>query len=272
MTNTFFNSIEELNQEVISICKQQHPDDLELIFMEGSFVYGTPTKLSDVDYTATVSKPFKHSKFLFKLLEVDGVLRLVSVYFFTKEEYHLSPELIEDEDYLWNKGMMPLTKFIYGNQALYDQIKEFYANLTYTRPPKGKTIHKSFGKLLELTARVKKWESKNNAIEMAYYGQKIAEHVRRLIVEINGPMSLKTENEFLEEHYRLAKLPTDFETLYPIVACLDFSGISKEEYREKCKILVHNTIIFLKKYENLLDPFSQDLINNPRITEFIELH
>ena len=264
-----FNSISDLDLYVEKLVKQYHPDDFNCIFLGGSFVRKTQTLLSDIDYTACANGSINHSRFYFEIIEIEKILRLLSIYFFEKVELLPKKEAVGDEEYLWMKKMLPNTRFVSGNKTFYNKVAKFYSNLEYSRKPKHKTIHKSYGKLLELIARIKKWHQKDNFVEMAYYGEKLAEHVRRLVVEMNGPMSVTSENFYLDAHFELPLLPDAFKELYLTLNRYSSKAISPDQYEKACIDLVINTSDFLKKHKAKLDEWTIQLLENPNLKSFL---
>lgn len=264
-----FNNINQLEEYLTNLVKNKHQNDFVCIFLGGSFVRNTQTSLSDIDYTTVVSDKFSHSKFYFELIELEEQLRLLSNFYFEKCE--VLPDKTGDEEYLWIKRMLPETRFVSGDKRFYDDICNFYEKLEYTRPPKFKTIHKSYGKLLELIARIKKWRKNNNFVEMVYYGSKLAEHVRRLVLEINGPIALRSENFFLEGHFSLPLLPEKFEELYLEINRYTAESITLDEYERCCIELVLNTSKFLTTHKDKIDPDTITLLESPVLRDFIEL-
>ncbi len=263
-----FTSIEDLNDHVTSVVRSLHSENF-LVFLGGSFARGSFTDLSDIDYTACVDGSVSHSRFYFKIIKLENKLRLLSIYFFKYDEILIDDSKVDDEVYLWMKEFIPETKFISGDKTTYDNLMAFYSNLKYTREPKDKTIHKSFGKLFELILRIKKWEQKGDFAEMVYYGTKLAEHVRRIVIEINGPIAVKSENVYLDAHYTLPKLPKDFKKLYMTVSRLNIEAITTESYFAACRSLVVNTIDFLNEYKEKLDSWSKGLLESDTLEDFL---
>ncbi len=125
--------------------------------------------------------------------------------------------------------------------------------------------------MLELIARIKKWYEKDNFVEMVYYGVKLAEHVKRLVIEVNGPIAVKSENNFLETHFKLPKQPKDFEKLYLTVNRYTANGISAKEYRNSCITLVQNTADFLLENKEKVDVWTLDLLTSSIFKEYLYL-
>src|SRR3989338_8119495 len=102
-----FDNVDELNLHILKKVSGLHPKDLDLVFLEGGFARGNPSKWSDIDYTACVANKISHPKFLFEFVEINGVKRISSVFFYeTSKDILIPRENIEDEHYLWIKDMM----------------------------------------------------------------------------------------------------------------------------------------------------------------------
>jgi hypothetical protein len=266
-----FKSLVEVDEYVNGLVINVHPNDLNCIFLGGSFVIGTQTPLSDIDYTACVKNKFNHSRFIFQIIKLKNTLRLLSIYFYNIDEILPRVSDVNDEHYLWIKGMMSNTRFAAGNKKRYESIVNFYKKLTYSRQPKAKTLHKSFGKLLELIARIKKWNQQNKFPEMVYFGQKLAEHTRRLIIEINGPITIRSENYYLEAHFDLPSLPKNYKDLYLIINRYNQKACTLDQYENACTEMVLSTIKFLQAHKKKLDPWTLGLLADTDLTKYVQL-
>ena len=265
-----FSAILDIDRYVIDVVGQMHPNTDVSIFLGGSFARGKETSLSDIDYTVCVDDAIKHPRFYFELTILDKTPRLLSIYFYSYEEILIDKSKVDDEVYLWMKFFLPETRYVGGNKKVYATIRNFYTNLEYDRKFSAKTVHKSFGKLLELIARIKKWEDKGNFVEMVYYGTKLAEHVRRLVVEVNGPIAVGSENVYLQRHFDLPKLPRDFKGLYLEINRYSTNAIAPAEYRAFCVALVKNTAVFLTENKASVDDWTLSLLTNKIFTKYVD--
>lgn len=269
-TKTFTN-IADVDSYVIDKIQSLHSNSQTFFFLGGSFARKSETKLSDIDYTACINDKIEHPRFYFEIINVGSVIRLLSIYFYSYDEVLIDNSKVDDEVYLWMKLFLPKTRFVGGDKSKYDEIYKFYSELSYTRKPKAKTVHKSFGKLLELIARIKKWYGQDNFVEMVYYGTKLAEHVRRLVIEVNGPIALESENKYLQGHFDLPLLPKDFEKLYIQLNRYTQKEIDPKVYRDYCITLVKNTAKFLLENKQAVDDWTLQLLSNESFEQYVDL-
>lgn len=264
--------IEQIHSEIVDKVLSLHSKDtVEMVFLSGSAVKGNFTEYSDIDYTACISEAIQHPRFYFTLLDHDGAPRVVSIFFYESVELLRSTEQVDDEFFLWEKEMLRHSRFIFGKEEVYNKLLHFCNELRYTREPKGKTIHKSFGKLLELLVKMKKYFQVNDALLLKYYGQKLAEHVRRLVLEFNGPIYLKGESEYVRRHFEMES-PRGFADDYQTLAGLSFTEQIQSAYLATAQRLVTNTITFIREQPSeLLDDFSKQLLENKLLDSLIDM-
>lgn len=263
-------TLENINQTAIRRVTSLHAKTTDFIFLSGSFVKGNFSPLSDLDYTACINEPINHPRFYFTVIDHEGTLRMMSIYFYERHELMKPIEDIDDAYYLWEKDMMPNSKFISGDKESYDNLVLFCKNLIYTRPVKKKTIHKSFGKLFDLLVKLKKYLIAENELLLKYYGSKLAEHVRRLVAEYNGPIHLKGESEYVEAHLAMDG-PASFKKSYSDLAGYSFTVLTPKKYYEKAFNLVIDTIDFIHTVpQSDVDDFSLELLQNKNLEELLK--
>ena len=261
-------NIRAVNNYVTNIVKKLHPKPEPLIFLGGSFSYGKPSPYSDIDYTVVIKEKFDHSIFKFELVKLNKIVRLLSIYFYYIDDILMPKENLGVEEYLWHKDMMPQTTFVYGDRKLFNKICDLYKDFEYTKSPNQGKIHKSLGKLFELLSRIKKFEQVGNEMLMIYYGNKLAEHVLRLVKEYNNPIHVRSENFLLDTIFNLKKTPKDFKDLYLKINRYTLEGISKSQYVADCKSLTENVLEWIKFFEHSKDIFTYDLLKSSYFKEY----
>ena len=170
-----------------------------------------------------------------------------------------------EDYYLWTKKMMQKGKaeFVHGNKALFDKIIDFNIRSTFAKEPNVRAIHRSTGKLLELLIKLRKYYDQNNLQQMIYYGMKLSEHSKKILLEYNQPLSLNSESEMFETIIHLKNKPRCFSKLYSIISRLTGKGISTKEYFLVTYEFVSELLAFVK--ENIIeeDVFTQALFDSP---------
>lgn len=266
------SNYKDLDKWVIREVKKLHEKDYGFVFLSGSLIRGGFGQLSDIDYTACVHEKLTHPRFIFRIVEIDGCLRPVSIFFYTISELDIPQSEVDEEYYLWVKGMMSNSKFVDGDEDIYTKIVDFTKQVEFSRTPSHKTLHKSFGKLLELLQKVRKYHQKSDEDRMVYYGLKLAEHVHRLVKELNSPLALQSESQLYQAYLSLENVPSSFEELFPVLARVNLEACSIDTYWQSAQILVGNTFKWLGQPENRsrLDPFSLELLEDPSTDQFIK--